>query len=60
MTYIQYLRIGELSIAMLLILYAESYSAIRNFAIRHGDTIAPNRDLLALGAANLIQRTQCR
>ncbi|MBC3907978.1 SulP family inorganic anion transporter [Undibacterium umbellatum] len=54
LTYIQYLRIGELSIAMLLILYAESYSAIRNFAIRHGDTIAPNRDLLALGAANLM------
>ncbi|MFZ6682049.1 SulP family inorganic anion transporter [Undibacterium sp. Tian12W] len=53
-TYVQWLRIGELSIAMLMILYAESYSSIRNFAIRHGDIIAPNRDLLALGAANLL------
>lgn len=53
MTYVQWLRIGELSIAMLLILYAESYSSIRNFALRHGDTVSPNRDLLALGAANL-------
>jgi len=54
MTYVQWLRIGELSIAMLLILYAESYSSIRNFALRHGDSITPNRDLLALGAANLL------
>lgn len=54
LSYVQYLRIGELSIAMLLILYAESYSAIRNFAIRHGDMVSPNRDLLALGAANLL------
>ena len=54
MSYVQWLRIGELSIAMLMILYAESYSSIRNFAIRHGDIVAPNRDLLALGAANLM------
>ncbi|MFZ6875737.1 SulP family inorganic anion transporter [Undibacterium sp. Di27W] len=52
--YGQWLRIGELSIAMLMILYAESYSSIRNFALRHGDSISPNRDLLALGAANLL------
>ena len=52
--YVQWLRIGELSIAMLMILYAESYSSIRNFALRHGDSISPNRDLLALGAANLL------
>ncbi|MFZ6756738.1 SulP family inorganic anion transporter [Undibacterium sp. Ji50W] len=54
MTYIQWLRIGELSIALLLILYAESYSSIRNFAMKHGDTILPNRDLFALGTANLM------
>ncbi|MFZ6709691.1 SulP family inorganic anion transporter [Undibacterium sp. TC9W] len=53
MTYVQWLRIGELGIAMLLILYAESYSSIRNFALRHGDSVSPNRDLLALGVANL-------
>ncbi|MFZ6718639.1 SulP family inorganic anion transporter [Undibacterium sp. Ji49W] len=54
MTYIQWLRIGELSVAMLLILYAESYSSVRNFAMRHGDITSPNRELFALGASNLL------
>lgn len=52
--YAEWLRIAELSVAMLLILYAESYSAIRTFALKHGDAVSPNRDLLALGAANLL------
>ncbi|WP_338846848.1 SulP family inorganic anion transporter [Massilia sp. W12] len=43
----------ELALAMLLILYAESYAAIRQAAILHGDRVQANRDLLALGAANL-------
>lgn len=50
----QWMRIGELGFAMLMILYAESYSSIRNFALKHGDTVQPNRDLLALGAANIV------
>ena len=41
------------AVAMVLVLYAESYSAIRNFALRHGDTVDVNRDLLALGVAVL-------
>jgi MFS superfamily sulfate permease-like transporter len=48
-----WLRLGELSVAMVLILYAESYGSIRSFALRHGDSTSPNRDLLALGAANV-------
>lgn len=54
LSYSQWLRIGELGIAMVLILYAESYSSIRSFAMKHGDSVSPNRDLLALGAANLL------
>jgi MFS superfamily sulfate permease-like transporter len=54
LSYAEWLRAGELSIAMVLILYAESYSSIRSFAIKHGDSVSPNRDLLALGAANLV------
>jgi len=54
LSYTQWLRIGELSVAMVLILYAESYGSIRSFAMKHGDTVSPNRDLLALGAANLL------
>lgn len=48
-----WLRLGELAVAMVLILYAESYGSIRTLALRHGDTIAPNRDLAALGVANV-------
>lgn len=44
----------ELGFALMLILYAESYGSIRNFALKHGDAIAPNRDLVALGCANLV------
>jgi MFS superfamily sulfate permease-like transporter len=48
------LRLGELAFAMALILYAESYGSIRTFALRHGDRVDANRDLMALGAANLL------
>jgi SulP family sulfate permease len=36
------------------ILYAESYSSIRTFALKHDDAVQPNRDLLALGVANIV------
>ena len=49
----QWLRLGELAVAMVLILYAESYGSIRTFAMRHGDVTSANRDLIALGVANL-------
>ncbi|HTP40759.1 MAG TPA: SulP family inorganic anion transporter [Steroidobacteraceae bacterium] len=50
----QWLRLGEVGFALLMILYSESYGSIRNFAMKHGDRIAPNRDLLVLGLANLL------
>ena len=46
-------RAAELSIALLLILFAESYGAVRSCALRHGDSIDVNRELLALGFANV-------
>jgi MFS superfamily sulfate permease-like transporter len=49
----QWLRLGELVFAVVLILYAESYGSIRTTALRHGDRSAPDRDLYALGLANL-------
>ncbi len=36
-----------------LILLAESWGTIRSLALRHGDSVEPNRELGALGAANL-------
>ena len=50
----QWLPSVELAAALLLILYAESYSSIRGFALKHNDTVAPNRDLLVLGLANVL------
>ena len=49
-----WLRVGQLAVALALILYAESYSSIRSLALRHGDAVSPNRDLLALGGANVL------
>ncbi|MBC7573709.1 MAG: SulP family inorganic anion transporter [Herminiimonas sp.] len=54
LSYAAWLRVGEVSMAMVLVLYAESYSSIRSFAMKHGDKVTPNRDLLALGVANLV------
>jgi MFS superfamily sulfate permease-like transporter len=50
----QWLGLSELSLALLLLLFAESYGAIRSMGLRHGDEISPNRDLLALGVANIV------
>lgn len=50
----EWVRLAELGFAMAMILYAESYGSISSFAIKHGDSVSPNRDLLALGASNLL------
>jgi len=50
----QWLPSVELAAALLLILYAESYSSIRGFALKHGDSVNPNRDLAVLGIANAV------
>jgi MFS superfamily sulfate permease-like transporter len=44
----------ELALALMFILYAESYGSIRTFAVKTDDEVQPNRDLLALGAANIV------
>ncbi|HEV7431773.1 MAG TPA: SulP family inorganic anion transporter, partial [Steroidobacteraceae bacterium] len=49
----EWARVAELSLALMLILFAESYGAVRSCALRHGDSINVNRELLALGCANL-------
>ncbi len=50
----QWLSLLELSLALLLLVFAESYGAIRTMALKHGDRVDPNRDLFALGASNLL------
>jgi MFS superfamily sulfate permease-like transporter len=49
-----WLPLVEISLALMFILYAESYSSIRTCALRHSEPVYPNRDLLALGVANLV------
>lgn len=49
-----WLQLVELSIAVVFMVYAESYTSIRTFALKYNDTSEPNRDLLALGASNII------
>jgi SulP family sulfate permease len=50
----QWLPSIELAAALLLVLYAESYGAIRAFALKHGDSVDANRDLLVFGLANAV------
>ncbi len=38
---------------LVLILFAESWGTMRSLALRHGDAIAPDRELAAIGVANL-------
>ncbi|HEV3181473.1 MAG TPA: SulP family inorganic anion transporter [Steroidobacteraceae bacterium] len=42
------------SLAVMFILYAESYGSIRTLALKHDESVQPNRDLLAFGVANLV------
>ena len=49
-----WLPMVEFSLALMFILFAESYGSIRTYALKHEDPVQPNRDLLALGVANLV------
>jgi MFS superfamily sulfate permease-like transporter len=48
-----WLQAMQLAPALLLILFAESWGAVRSLALQSGDRVNANRELLALGAANL-------
>jgi MFS superfamily sulfate permease-like transporter len=44
----------QLAVPLTLILFAESWGTMRALALRHGDTLSANRELGALGGANLV------
>ena len=46
-------RLVQFTVPLVLILFAESWGTVRTLALRHGDTINPDGELRALGAANL-------
>jgi MFS superfamily sulfate permease-like transporter len=49
-----WLALAEFSVALMFILYAESYGSIRTYALKHDDPVQPNRDLVALGISNIL------
>ncbi len=51
---LHWLALVEFSLALMFILFAESYGSIRTYALKHEDPVQPNRDLLALGVANIV------
>lgn len=50
----EWLQLAEVGIGLAFILYAESYGSIRIFALKHGDPVLPNRDLMSLGICNIV------
>ncbi|HUL88872.1 MAG TPA: SulP family inorganic anion transporter [Pseudolabrys sp.] len=54
LTLTEWTRLAEIALPLFLIIFAESWGAMRNLALRHGDTVDANRELVALGAANLM------
>jgi len=49
-----WMPLTEFSLALMFIVFAESYGSIRTYALKHDEEVQPNRDLLALGIANLL------
>lgn len=48
-----YSRLAQFTLPLVLILLAESWGTIRALALRHGDLVEANREMRALGVANL-------
>ncbi len=49
----EWMQLAELAFALVFVVYAESYGSIRTFALKHGDPVAADRELLGLGLSNL-------
>ncbi|MEQ1621712.1 MAG: SulP family inorganic anion transporter [Methylococcales bacterium] len=50
----KWLNLAELACGLLVIIVAESWGSIRSLSLIHGHMVEPNRELMALGAANLV------
>lgn len=46
-------HLTELVLPLVLVLLAESWGTVRTLALRHGDRVEPNRELVGIGLANL-------
>ncbi|NOT85075.1 MAG: SulP family inorganic anion transporter [Methylococcaceae bacterium] len=50
----KWLQMAELACGLLVIIVAESWGSIRSISLNHASVVESNRELLALGAANLL------
>lgn len=48
-----WLNVAELAVGLVVLLFAESWGSMRSLALQRGETLDANRELFALGAANL-------
>lgn len=49
-----WLRVGELAFGLVVLIFAESWGSMRTLALNRGDTLNANRELLVLGASNIL------
>ncbi|MDT8998659.1 SulP family inorganic anion transporter [Paucibacter sp. APW11] len=49
----EWLRAGELAFGLVVLIFSESWGSVRTFALRHGERPDANRELAALGLANI-------
>lgn len=48
-----WLQVAELAVGLVVLLFAESWGSMNSLALQRGDSLDANRELFALGAANL-------
>ena len=48
-----WLGVASASLPLALVIFVESWGTCRTLALRHGDSLSPNRELVAIGLANL-------
>ncbi len=53
LTWAEYSQLAQFALPLVLILFAESWGTIRAMALRHGEPVEADRELAALGLANL-------
>lgn len=46
--------LGRVALPLVLIIFAESWGSMRSLGLRHGDRLNPQRELFALGLANIV------
>ena len=46
-------QLAQVALPLFLIVFSESWGAMRTLALRHGDTLEANRELVALGVSNI-------